>query len=95
MLHEGWNIKVCRARAVNSGSCTADTARIILAVFRGSIPRILPDSAVIRGSLLQLWILPVLPSISRFCTAGTASTGSISSVGTARTRVLGVPKYFQ
>ena len=37
--------------------------------------------AVFRGSLRR--ILPVLPSISWFCTAGTRSTGSISSGGTA------------
>ena len=43
----------------------------------------------------MLWVLPVLRSISRFCSAGTASiTGSISSVDTART-ALAVPKHSQ
>ena len=40
--------------------------------------------AVSRG--LLLWILPILIKYSGFCTAGTASTGNISSVGTASTR---------
>ena len=41
--------------------------------------------AVFRDSLMR--IPPVLLSISGFCTAGASSTGSISSVGTARTAI--------
>ena len=59
----------------------------VLAVFRGSVQQILPDTQYIgvryRGYSLYF---KNFQRIAGLCTAGTARTGRISSVGTAKSR---------
>ena len=63
----------------------------VLAVFRGSGLADTSGFAVIRGSILVvLWILRVCVFFQAVCIAGIASTGSTSSVGTARMASTGV-----